>query len=458
MRRGFLVISFILAMVFTLSSSSYGLDPKSTPAKPLPATTPKPTGKLLPDLIVERVWLDAQCQINFQLKNIGKGDIADGDHSASTVRVQFGKEFKEFFLGKVDPGGVLKKAGGYISFDTQVLLKSPLGVKVIMDFNNKIKEQDRVGEGNNEKIENLTPQCPTETKGPQEASRIDIKSLPFNLAIERIYLHELSCRIHVVLRNLGTEKIPDEVYKAGRLRIISEHFRNVPLWSLSQVDMRRELNSRRLKDFDSGLVLNRKERVTFRIENVKDKASSDDQKTVELNPSGRCLQIKTGPPTVAPLTPLPRIEPMRGTPSPEIIRRTPPIVRPEAPGVTTPSKTGVSTSSAGSPSISVISPSKGDILMLGSNFTIQWKVPEGANPWVAIDLFLPDTQLTPSNFQKTWSYLVETTPNDGAYDWENISFSTAYQGPLQIRIRTLDGKVYGDSEIFSIGTPTKEEK
>ena len=91
--------------------------------------------------------------------------------------------------------------------------------------------------------------------------------------------------------------------------------------------------------------------------------------------------------------------------------------------------------------------------MPGGNFTIKWKVPEGANPWVAIELFVPGTQLTPSNFQKTWSYLVETTPNDGAYDWENISFSTPYQGPLQIRIRTMDGKVYGDSEIFSIGSP-----
>ena len=451
-------ILLVLVMILLVFSSSFAVELKPPPAKDAPATTPKPSEKPLPDLIVERVWLDPQCQINFQLKNIGKGEIADGDHSASVVRVQFGTEFKEFFLGKVDPGGALKKAGGFISFDTQILLKSPMGVKVIVDFNNKIKEQDRVGEGNNEKIENLTPQCSTETKGPQEISRIDMKLLPFDLAIDRIYLNDLTCKIHVVLRNLGTEKIPDEVYRIGKLKIISEHYKNVPSLPLSQVDPGKELNSgRRLKDFGTSLLLNSKDRVTFRFENMKDREPSNDSRTTDLIPSSRCLQVRTGSPAVVLMKPLPRLEPIKEALSPEIIRRTSPIVRPEAPEVTTPSKTGVSTSSAGIPSIPIISPSKGDILLLGSTFTIKWKVPEGANPWVAIELFVPGTHLTPSNFQKTWSYLVETTPNDGAYDWENISFSTPYQGPLQIRIRTIDGKVYGDSEIFSIGPP-KEGK
>ena len=281
----------------------------------------------------------------------------------------------------------------------------------------------------------------------------------YDLTIDRIYLNDLTCKIHVVLRNLGTEKIPDEVYKVGRLRVLSEHFKNVPLWSLSQVDMGRELNGgRKLKDFDTGLVLNHKERVTVRLENVKDKVSSDDQKTLELTPSSRCLQVKTGLPSVVQMKVLPRIEPMREAPSPEIISRTQPIVRRGSPiEESAPTKTGISPGSGGSLSISVNSPSKGEVLPLGSTFTIKWKVPEGANPWVAIDLFLPGTQLTPGNYQKTWSYLVEATPNDGVYGWENISFSTPYQGPLQIRIRTIDGKAYGDSEIFSIGPP-KEGK
>jgi hypothetical protein len=373
------------------------------------------------------------------------------------VRVQFGKEFKEFILGKVDPNGNLKKAGGMVSFDTEMKLSESVDVKVIVDSNQKIKEPDP-GEKNNEKMAKLTPQCPAVAKLPQEMVRPEIKPLPFDLAIDRIYLNEPACKIHVVLKNLGTEKIPDEVYKVARLKILSTQYKNVLPWSFSQVDMGRELNSKRLKDFDTGLILNRKERVTFYLENVKDSASSDDQKTVELTPSSRCLQAKTVLPSVVQMKVLPRLEPLREAPSPETLDRTLQITR-RAPPIeeSMPSRAGISKSLLSSPSISVTSPLKGDILPLGSNFTIKWKVPEGVDPWVAIDLFLPDTQLTPSNYQKTWSYLVEATFNDGAYDWENISFSTPYQGPLQIRIRTIDGKAYGESEVFSIGPP-KDEK
>jgi hypothetical protein len=198
--------------------------------------------------------------------------------------------------------------------------------------------------------------------------------------------------------------------------------------------------------------------VTFRFENISDGQHANDSKTADLTPTNRCSQLKTGGPTIVLMKSLPKLEPMKESPSPEIMRRTPLITRPAAPiQESAPSKTGISTGLPGSPSISITSPSKGEILALGSNFTIKWKVPEGTNPWVAIDLFIPGTQLTPSNFQKTWSYLMETTPNDGAYDWEDISFSTPYQGPIQIRIRTIDGKAYGESEVFSIG-PAKEGK
>ncbi len=457
-RDGFIILLFILLMVFIFPSMLIGVELKPPPAKAVPSTTPKPIEKPLPDLMVEKIWLDAQCQINFQLKNIGRGDIIDGDHSASAVKVQYGAEVKEFFLGKVDPGGVLKKAGGFVSFDTEIKLTSPVDVKVIVDFNQKIKEPDP-GEKNNEKMAKLIPQCPTVAKLPQEMVRAEIKPLPFDLAIDRVYLNDLTCKIHVVLRNLGIEKIPDEVYKMGRLRIISEHYKNVPTLPLSQVDPAKELNGgRKLKDFGTNLILHSKERVTFRFENVNDGHHTNDSKTADLTPSSRCSQLKTGVPTVVMMKPLPKLELIKESPSPEIMRRTPPITRPSSPiEESAPSKRGISAGLPGSPSISVTSPSKGEILELGSNFTIKWKLPEGAHPWVGIDLFLPGTQLTPSNFQKTWSYLVETTPNDGIYDWEYISFSTPYQGPLQIRIRTIDGKAYGDSEIFSIGPPKGEK-
>jgi hypothetical protein len=116
------------------------------------------TAQPKPDLVVDSIWLDSQCNINFKLKNSGQGSIPDGEHKESVVRVQYGSEIKDLLLGRIDPNGALKKAGGFISFNTQVVLKSSVEVKVIADFNHKIKETE-VGEKNNEKAAKLTPQC-----------------------------------------------------------------------------------------------------------------------------------------------------------------------------------------------------------------------------------------------------------------------------------------------------------
>jgi hypothetical protein len=124
----------------------------------------------LPDLVVDSIWLDNQCYINFRLKNAGKGNIPDGEHKESVVRVQFGSEIKDFPLSKVDSNGVLKKAGGLVSFNTQILLKTSMDVKVIVDFNHKIKETE-AGEKNNEKVAKLIPQC-----FPVAQVRTDIKT------------------------------------------------------------------------------------------------------------------------------------------------------------------------------------------------------------------------------------------------------------------------------------------
>ena len=112
----------------------------------------------LPDLVVDNIWLDNQCNINFKLINSGKGNIPDGEYRESVVRVQFGSEIKDLLLGRIDPNGALKKSGGLVSFNIQITLKSPTDVKVIVDFNKKIKESD-AGEKNNEKVAKLTPQC-----------------------------------------------------------------------------------------------------------------------------------------------------------------------------------------------------------------------------------------------------------------------------------------------------------
>ena len=54
--------------------------------------------KFPPDLTVEKFWLDAQCQISFVLKNVGKGSIAASDHNQGTVEIVFGKERETFYF------------------------------------------------------------------------------------------------------------------------------------------------------------------------------------------------------------------------------------------------------------------------------------------------------------------------------------------------------------------------
>ncbi len=127
---------------------------------------------------MDSIWLDNQCNINFKLRNTGKGNIPDAEHRESVVRVQFGSEIKDLPLGRIDPNGALKKAGGLVSFNTQMILKSSVDVKVIVDFNHKIKETE-AGERNNEKSLKLMPQCPSTAQGPHYKLDTDKGQLQF---------------------------------------------------------------------------------------------------------------------------------------------------------------------------------------------------------------------------------------------------------------------------------------
>ncbi len=118
------IVSAFLVIVLSFSSLTFAVERVQT--KP-GIVKPKPLQLApveLPDLMVESIWLDNQCQIHFKVKNAGKGNIPEGMHRESMVRVQFGSEIKDLPLGRIDPNGALKKAGGFISFNTQIPLKS----------------------------------------------------------------------------------------------------------------------------------------------------------------------------------------------------------------------------------------------------------------------------------------------------------------------------------------------
>jgi len=110
------IIMFIVLSFFSLSLA---LEKVQTKPGQVPAGQLEKAKLLeLPDLVVDSIWLDSQCHINLKLKNSGKGSISDREHRESVVRVQFGSEIKDLLLGRIDPNGALKKAGGLVSFNT----------------------------------------------------------------------------------------------------------------------------------------------------------------------------------------------------------------------------------------------------------------------------------------------------------------------------------------------------
>jgi len=114
---------------------------------------------LRPDLVVDRIWLDSRCAVNFTIRNAGPGVIGESEHARGMVRVLIGKAQKDYPFKVVDSGNDLKKPGKSISFNTQVILEDPAQVKVTVDADGVIPETH---EGNNSRQEQLTPGCKKE--------------------------------------------------------------------------------------------------------------------------------------------------------------------------------------------------------------------------------------------------------------------------------------------------------
>ncbi len=102
----------------------------------------------IPDLIVEKVWLDEKGNIVFSIKNAGRGVIPNSGHGQSRVRVRYGDKALDFWFTKnnpnrrppVDGKGALKRPGGAITYNTGIKLSSPTAVSVIVDYNKRVKE------------------------------------------------------------------------------------------------------------------------------------------------------------------------------------------------------------------------------------------------------------------------------------------------------------------------------
>jgi len=87
------------------------------PAQPLPVT-------LLPDLTVERIWLNSKNRIAFTIKNIGKGSIVHDIYSKVFVKLTYVNFRKTYPLGILDPNKLLSKPGGFISYTSEIEISS----------------------------------------------------------------------------------------------------------------------------------------------------------------------------------------------------------------------------------------------------------------------------------------------------------------------------------------------
>jgi hypothetical protein len=143
---GIMIIALVVLPFFSAYCAEKQL-PAGAPSKIIqPPQATKPI-KLLPDLIVERVWLDDEGLINFQLKNAGQGGIPDKEYRQGMVRVTYGSKYEDFSFTRaiktkppMDPKGLLKKPNGVVQYNTGIKVAERLTVKVVVDSLAKVAE------------------------------------------------------------------------------------------------------------------------------------------------------------------------------------------------------------------------------------------------------------------------------------------------------------------------------
>lgn len=138
----------------------------------------------------------------------------------------------------------------------------------------------------NKKPTNQAQQTPKPLKPatppPQTISPVGAPGEYF-LTLEKIYL--VNNRIHITLKNTGSEKVPAQAYSQGKLSLKSRSFDKK--WSLSDVDPEQKLNKpAKAVDFDTKLILTATESVKVTLENLK----GEKNKLANLSPA--ILQTK----------------------------------------------------------------------------------------------------------------------------------------------------------------------
>jgi hypothetical protein len=164
----------LAVVVSPLLDSSHATAQMSTQRGTVAASLRTQASAKLPDLVVERVWLDEACQILCRIENAGPGGISDRAHAQGAVRVSVGGRHEDFYFTRgtrtgpppVDAGGALKKPGGSVEYSTGVKLDEAASVIVVVDQDGKIPESN---ERNNQRNQRLNPECRTQAQAPRQS-------------------------------------------------------------------------------------------------------------------------------------------------------------------------------------------------------------------------------------------------------------------------------------------------
>lgn len=234
-----------------------------------PPIQPQPSKQqtLLPDLIVERVWLDSRNHIVLTLKNTGKGPVSDDSHAKGYVKVTYGVGQRDFALTMVDPGKAVSRSGGAVSFTTDIELNSPTRVTVEVDSARQISESR---EDNNLLSTSLTPrvaisQEPKPAKPPVGGititSQAEIKPSGVVSKVEPLIrttkIYQKGAKIHIVLKNEGQGKISSRDYHQGK--VVLRYGGKSKSFLLKDVDPGHRLDNPGAElDFDTNIPLETK--------------------------------------------------------------------------------------------------------------------------------------------------------------------------------------------------------
>ena len=209
MKKKFSVPMIFLLLTFFLSGAwspgAYGQQ-KTLKGNPF-------LSRVLPDLVVDDVWLDKACRVVVRVKNNGPGSVPDNVWAVHTpesagvyLRIN-GKPWGGATIWKFDASKALQKPGGSATYTSNLKVSGSAVIEAEVDLWNKVREKN---EGNNTRKEQL--KCATVT-GPTLKPLpvpLPVKLLP-DLIVEEIWL-DRDCHVVAKLKNQGPGSLPDNVW------------------------------------------------------------------------------------------------------------------------------------------------------------------------------------------------------------------------------------------------------